>query len=54
MRLMNGVVFGAGLGLITAGAGGFANGHALGVYTAGALLVSTEIIRLFSKRGRRN
>jgi|GEM_PF-2184346 len=52
MRLINGLVFGTGLGLVTAGAGGFANGYTSSVYAAGALLISAALARLFIKHAR--
>lgn len=50
MRLIYGLIFGTGLGLLTAGATGLAEDHTLSLYIIGALLISAEISRaLISK-----
>ncbi len=53
MKLMNGVIFGAGLGLIMAGlalnTGGTAHDYKLVLYAVGSLLVTIEMTRIFSR-----
>lgn len=45
MRLSNGLIFGAGFGLITAGATGLADDHIMSLYTVGILLIAVELAR---------
>ncbi len=53
MKLMNGVIFGAGLGLIMAGlalnTGGITHDYKLVLYAVGSLLVTIEMTRIFSR-----
>lgn len=42
MKLFKGVTFGAGMGLITAGASGIANGYSISLITIGVILVLAE------------
>jgi len=49
MRLINGLIFGAGFGLITAGATGLADDHIMSLFTVGALLMATELARAMMK-----
>lgn len=49
MRLFNGLVFGAGTGLISTGITGMANGHVITVYILGALLILTAISRFLCR-----
>jgi len=48
MRLLNGFIFGAGSGLITAGTLNLTNGYTTGLYTLGAVLILVEAARILS------
>ncbi|NOZ66593.1 MAG: hypothetical protein GXP00_08905 [Alphaproteobacteria bacterium] len=50
MRLFKGMTFGAGMGLITAGASGVANGYSISLITVGVILVLAETGRAAHKR----
>ena len=50
MRLLHGLIFGAGLGLITAAAGGMAGEHTFILYLGGAALLATEAVRVLPRR----
>jgi len=50
MKLFKGMTFGAGMGLVTAGASGIANGHSLSLITIGIILVLAETGRAAHKR----
>lgn len=45
MKLLNGMTFGAGIGLITAGLWGIANGYSYSLTVVGIILVAAETCR---------
>jgi len=53
MKLMNGITFGAGLGLIMTGLGlnmgGITHDYKLVLYAVGSLLITIEMTRIFSR-----
>lgn len=49
MRLLNGLIFGTGLGLITAAAGNIAEGYTILLYLGGAALLTIEIVRFLPR-----
>jgi len=47
MKLINGVIFGVGLGLIIAGLVGIADEYKPVLYAIGGLLVTIELVHIF-------
>ncbi|WP_165776997.1 hypothetical protein [Paremcibacter congregatus] len=54
MRLINGLIFGAGLGLITASASGLAQQYAIPVFMAGAIVILGDIALMLSQKKQRH
>ncbi|NOZ42637.1 MAG: hypothetical protein GXP02_05660 [Alphaproteobacteria bacterium] len=50
IRLVNGLIFGLGLGLITTAADGLAGGHNISVYVLGTALLFTSVAWVLSRR----
>ena len=48
MRLINGLVFGSGMGLLTIGAFGLGNEHTAAIVTLGSLLILIEAVRILA------
>ena len=46
MKIINGLIFGAGLGLLTAAASGIADQYALALVVLGGLFITAEITRI--------
>ncbi|VAW06145.1 hypothetical protein MNBD_ALPHA01-1652 [hydrothermal vent metagenome] len=47
MRLLNGLTFGVGAGLVTTGLSDMADGYNISLLAIGSLLMTTELIRIF-------
>lgn len=54
MRLVNGLVFGSGMGLLTIGGLGLGNDHTTAIISIGTLLILTEAARLLTRACRQS
>lgn len=54
MRLVNGIIFGSGMGLLTIGALELGNDHTTTIISIGTLLILTEAARLLARACRKS
>ncbi len=53
MKILNGIFFGAGLGLITMAIGGMADGYTSSAYIVGAILIMATTLALMLMKSQR-